>query len=268
MKKITVFISDDHAVVREGLRLLLQATSDMTIVGEADNGHQTVAEVQRLRPDVVLMNIGLSRLDGVEITRRISREVPSVKVLLLSSHSDDPYAQQAIEAGATGYLMKEAGAKDLIRAIREVCKGNAFFSPQIAKQLLRKWQNGNLESPSKGPKALTDRQTEVVQLVAEGHSNKQIATILGLSVKTIENHRQSLMKRLDLHDIASLTRYAIFNGSVNANPYDRSVGAAHLNAQTGAGRNETMRHPNTQPALRVLGDLPERHSARARELVK
>src|SRR3954469_12147264 len=165
MKKITVFLSDDHIVFREGLRLLLEATDDIEVIGEADNGHRAVGETKRLQPDVVLMDIAMPQLNGVEATRRIVREVPSAKVLILSSYNDDQHVQQAVGAGAAGYIMKETASTDLLRAIRETSRGNAFFSPPIARRLLRRWQNRDPLSLPTVPRVLTSRQTEVVQLI-------------------------------------------------------------------------------------------------------
>jgi DNA-binding NarL/FixJ family response regulator len=219
MKKITVFISDDHAVFREGLRLLLEATDDIEVIGEAENGPRAVGETKRLQPDVVLMDIAMPLLNGVEAARRIGREVPATKVLILSSYSGDQHVQQAVEAGAAGYLMKETASRDLLRAIREACKGNAFFSPPIARRLLKQWQEKFLNGQPIRTKAiaLTSRQTEVVQLIAEGHSTKQIAGLLSLSIKTVEKHRQGIMDKLHIHEIASLTRYAVSSGVVESN---------------------------------------------------
>jgi DNA-binding NarL/FixJ family response regulator len=217
MKKITVFLSDDHIVFREGLRLLLEATDDIEVIGEADNGHRAVGETKRLQPDIVLMDIAMPQLNGVEATRRIAREVPSVKVLILSSYHDDQHVQLAIEAGAAGYIMKETASADLLRAIRETSRGNAFFSPPIARRLLRRWQNRDPLSTSTAPPILTSRQTEVVQLIAEGYSSKQIAGLLSVSIKTVEKHRQALMDKLDINEIASLTRYAVSAGVVDSN---------------------------------------------------
>ena len=217
MKKITVFLSDDHAVFREGLRLLLDATEDMEVVGEADNGHRTVGETKRLKPDVVLMDISMPLLNGVEAARRITRESPATKVLILSSYNDDQHVHQAIVAGAAGYLMKESASRDLLRAIRETCQGNAFFSPQIARRLLKQWQNRSPLTKTAAAPELTTRQTEVVQLIAEGYSTKQIAGLLSVSSKTVEKHRQTLMDKLDIHEIATLTRYAISRGVVDSN---------------------------------------------------
>ena len=210
MKKITVFLSDDHAVFREGLRLLLEATGEIDVVGEAENGYKAVREARRLQPDVVLMDIAMPLLNGVQAARRIAREVPTTKVLILSTYSDDQHVQQAVEAGAAGYLVKQTASKDLLRAISETCKGRAFFSPAIARGSFKQSCNGD---PPAAP-VLTWRQTEVLQLIAEGYSNKQMADLLFVSIKTVEKHRQLLMDKLDIHEIATLTRYAVSTGVV------------------------------------------------------
>ena len=219
MKKITVLLADDHTVVRKGLRMLLEAETDIQVVGEASNGQQSVREAKRLRPDVVLQDLAMPVLNGLEATRQIGKEVPTSKVLILSAYSDDAYIEHAVEAGAAGYLMKETAGDDLLRAIREIAGGNAFFSPPIAKRLLKQWQerfpNGN-PIKTKGIK-LTSRQTEILQLIAEGHATKQIAGLLALSIKTVEKHRQDLMNTLNIHNIASLTRYAVSSGVVESN---------------------------------------------------
>lgn len=219
MKKITVLLCDDHTVVRKGLRLLLDAEADIQVVGEAANGQQSVRETKRLKPDVVLQDLAMPLLNGLEATRQIVKEVPSAKVLILSAYSDDGYIEHAVEAGAAGYLMKETAGDDLLRAIREVASGNAFFSPPVAKRLLKQWQdrfpNG---SPTKTKTTkLTSRQTEILQLIAEGYATKQIASLLSLSIKTVEKHRQDLMNTLNIHNIASLTRYAVSSGVVESN---------------------------------------------------
>jgi DNA-binding NarL/FixJ family response regulator len=218
MKKITVFVADDHHIFREGLRLLLEAADDIEIVGEAENGHRTVYETKRLRPDVVIMDVAMPLLNGVEAARRIAREVPAAKVLILSSYHDDQHVQQAVEAGVTGYLTKETAAKDLLLAIREVSKGTAFFSPSVAKRLVKQWQNRFLNGqPINKRITLTGRQLEIVQLIAEGYSTKEIADLLLLSLKTVEKHRQAAMDKLDIHEKASLTRYAVSSGIVESN---------------------------------------------------
>jgi DNA-binding NarL/FixJ family response regulator len=219
MKKITVLLADDHTVLRNGLRLLLEAEADIQVVGEAANGQQSVRETKRLKPDVVLQDLAMPLLNGLEAARQIAKEVPSAKVLILSAYTDDAYIEHAIRAGAAGYLMKETAGDDLLRAIREIASGNAFFSPPVAKRLLKQWQekfpNG---SPVRAEAAmLTSRQTEILQLVAEGYATKQIAGLLSLSIKTVEKHRQDLMNTLNIHNIASLTRYAVSSGVVESN---------------------------------------------------
>ena len=219
MKKITVLISDDHTVLRKGLRLLLEKEADIQVVGEAADGHQSVREAKRLKPDVVLQDLAMPLLNGLEAVRQITKEVPSAKVLILSAYTDDAYIEHAVKAGAKGYLMKETAGDDLLRAIREAAKGNAFFSPPVARRMLKQWQekfpNG---SPVKTTATrLTSRQTEILQLIAEGYATKQIAGLLLISVKTVEKHRQDLMDTLNIHNIASLTRYAVSSGIVESN---------------------------------------------------
>jgi len=215
MQKITVLLADDHTVVRQGLRALLEAENDMTVVGEAENGRQAVQMAKRLQPEVVVMDIAMPSLNGLEATRQISRESPKSKVLILSSYSDDEYVQQLTDAGASGYLVKQTAAQDLVGAIREAKKGNAFFSPAISKRLLEHFRAtiGRPPGEKKAPK-LTPRELEVLQLIAEGYANKQIAGELFISIKTVEKHRQQLMHKLDIHDVAGLTRYAIAKGII------------------------------------------------------
>jgi DNA-binding NarL/FixJ family response regulator len=224
MKTITVLLCDDHTVFREGLRLLLEAAGDIEVIGEAEDGHRAVSEAHRLQPDVVLMDVAMSLLNGVEAARRIARAVPATKVLILSAYSDDQHVQQAVQAGAAGYLMKQTASEDLLQAVREVCEGNTCFSPPIARRLLKQGRDHELRSKATAAPTLTSRQTEVVQLIAEGYSSQEIASLLSLSLKTIEKHRQLIMDKLDIHKIASLTRYAVSSGLVesNQNPFGRS----------------------------------------------
>ncbi len=214
MKKITVLICDDHIMVRSGLRQLLKTAEDIEVIGEAGNGHQSVRETRRLMPDVVLMDISMPLLNGVEASRQIVKEFPSAKVLILSAYNDDQYVQHAVKAGATGYLMKESAEADLLRAIREIAEGNAFFSPLIARRLLRPPQENFFNNLIKRAVKLSTRQMEVLQLIAEGYTTKQMGDMLCLSTKTVEKHRQGLMEKLDIHNVANLTRYAVTNGVV------------------------------------------------------
>lgn len=218
--KIRVLLADDHNVVREGLRLILESAPDIQVVGEVENGRQAVQMAKKLQPDVVVMDVVMPTLNGVEATRQLLKESPTSKVLVLSSYSDDDRVQQLIEAGATGYLIKQTAANDLLAAIREAHKGNAYFSPNISKRLLeqcREQLSGGGTVKRKGSK-LTSREAEVLQLIAEGYANKQIADELSISIKTVEKHRQQVMHKLNLHEVASLTRYAVAQGIIEASP--------------------------------------------------
>ena len=222
MSKITILLADDHMVVRQGLKALLEAQPDMIVVGEASNGRQALQIARKLAPDVVVMDIAMPSLNGLEATRQIIRAVPTTKVLILSSYNDDEYVSQLTEAGAAGYLLKQTAATDLIRAIREIHKGKAFFSPAVSRRLLEYYR----ETIVKGARVprprsfLTSRETEVLQLIAEGEGNKQIAAELSISIKTVEKHRQQVMNKLHIHEVAGLTRYAISKGMIEsgANP--------------------------------------------------
>lgn len=222
MKKITILLVDDHTVLRQGLRALLQTEPDMEIVGEAENGRQAVQMAAKLAPDVVVMDIAMPQLNGLEATHQICKEAPLAKVLILSSYGDDEYVRRLTEAGAVGYLIKQTMANDLIKAIREAHKGNAYFSPSIAKRLLDHYRESFLKGgkplTQKTVERLTSREREVLQLVAEGKGNKQMASDLCISIKTVEKHRQQAMNKLNIHDVAGLTRYAIAQGIIESAP--------------------------------------------------
>lgn len=219
MQKITVLLADDHTVVRQGLRALLVVEGDIEIVGEADTGRQAVMMAKKLLPDVVVMDIAMPLLNGLEATRQITKQVPNTKVLVLSSYSDDEYVQQLTEAGAAGYLVKQTAANDLLKAIREAHRGNAFFSPSIAKRLRDQCREAFVSGQPvrKRTDYLTSREAEVLQLIAEGQANKQIAAELCISIKTVEKHRQQVMNKLNIHDVAGLTRHAISKGIIESN---------------------------------------------------
>jgi DNA-binding NarL/FixJ family response regulator len=219
MQKIKVFLADDHTVVRQGLRALLIAEEDIDIVGEAENGRQAVQLVKKLLPDVAVIDIAMPVLNGLEATRQILQSVPTTRVLILSSYSDDEYVQQLTEAGASGYLVKHTAANDLLKAIREVNRGNAFFSPAIAKRLRDQCRESFVvgQPAKKRSDYLTTREAEVLQLIAEGRANKQIAAELCISIKTVEKHRQQVMNKLGIHDVAGLTRHAIAKGIIESN---------------------------------------------------
>lgn len=218
MKKITLLLADDHQIVREGFRCLLKHESDIEVVGEAETGREAVAMVKKLRPAVVVMDIAMPLLNGLEATRQIRKEFPETKVIILSAHSDDAYVEQAMERGAAGFLLKQASSHNLAAAIRDVTKGKTFFSPDVSKRLNSLEQKvqdreGNFK---KRNNRLSSREVEVLQLIAEGKPNKQVAAELGVSFKTVDKHRQHLMGKLNIHDVAGLTRYAIAQGIIQS----------------------------------------------------
>jgi len=218
MSNITVLLVDDHTIVRQGLKALLASEKDMTIVGEAQTGREAVDLTAQHHPSVVIMDLAMPRLNGSEATRQILKNAPSTKVIVLSTYSDDEHVQQALAAGAAAYLLKQTAAEDVVEAIREVAKGNAFFSPAIAKRLREQTMRSDSGDTVKEPNVeLTQREAEVLQLIAEGYANKQIASELNLSVKTVEKHRQQVMQKLDIHNIAGLVRHAAAKGIIEAN---------------------------------------------------
>jgi len=216
MKPITVLLAEDHMIVREGFRKMLELENDIKIIGEASDGRQAVALAKKLRPDVVLMDIAMPLLNGLEATRQLHKDLPATKVLMLSAHSDDAYVKNATDSGARGFLLKQTSAHDVCRAIREVHAGKTFFAPSISKQLnrLNPQLSGLVGKFHKKTAGLTSREMEVLQLIAEGKANKQTAAELGIGLKTVEKHREHLMEKLDIHDTAGLTRYAISAGII------------------------------------------------------
>lgn len=219
MKTITVLLAEDHLMVREGLRALLEHEHDITVVGEADNGREAVAMAAQLHPEVVVMDIAMPQLNGMEATRQILEAAPETRVLILSAYSDEAYVSLVTAIGAAGYLVKQSSAQVLPQAIRKVREGKTCFSPIIAKRLnhhhRRAYARGDLRYDRK-TSLLTSREVEVLQLVAEGKANKETAQELGISIKTVEKHRQNLMEKLNIHDTAGLTRHAIAAGIIES----------------------------------------------------
>jgi DNA-binding NarL/FixJ family response regulator len=217
MKLIRTLLADDHTIVREGLRALLQADSGIEVVGEAHDGREAVELTAKLRPDIVVMDIAMPLLNGLEATRKILATHPQIKVLILSAHSDDAYIDRVVAVGAVGFLIKQTSAQILAKAIHEIMAGKSFYSPLVSKHL-----RNHYEAPDrsglmiKRATGLTSRELEVIQLVAEGHANKQVAVDLSISIKTVEKHRQHLMNKLNIHDTAGLTRYAIAQGIIES----------------------------------------------------
>jgi len=218
MPNISVLLVDDHNIVRQGLKALLAAEGDISIIAEAQTGREAVQLATQHLPQIVIMDLAMPRLNGCEATRQILKAIPSAKIIVLSTYADDHHLQQALGAGAAAYLLKQTAAADLIQAIREVRKGNAFFSPAIAKRLREQTcQPAQPEGARTPDVELTQREAEVLQLIAEGYANKQIADELGLSVKTIEKHRQQVMLKLDIHNIPGLVRHAVAKGIIESN---------------------------------------------------
>jgi DNA-binding NarL/FixJ family response regulator len=217
-KTIRVLMAEDHAVVRQGLCCLLRSDGHFEIVGEARTGREAVDLARSLRPDVILMDIAMPVLNGLEATRQIIAADPAARVIILSAHSDEVYVERMNAAGVAGFIEKQSSADVLTKAIRTVAAGGTYFSPAIAKRL-HESQNHALDRdglPRANSVRLTSRENEVLQLVAEGQANKQVAATLGISVKTVEKHRQHLMDKLNLHETAGLTRYAIEQGIIES----------------------------------------------------
>lgn len=210
MKKIRVLLADDHGVVRKGLRFLLESEGDIEVVGESSDGRQAVQDAETLRPDVIVMDIAMPRLNGIEATSQIVKRSPDSSVIVLSMYSDEEYLVRALTAGAKGYLLKDSAESDLVAAVRSVSGGRPFFSPSIASTLLEDYvrqlqQRGLSDSYD----LLSDREKEVLQLLAEGKTNKEVATVLNLSTHTVETHRTHLMQKLNLHNTAEIVLYAV-----------------------------------------------------------
>jgi DNA-binding NarL/FixJ family response regulator len=218
MKRIAVLLVEDHTIVREGLRVLIEAFGDIEIIGEAKTGREAVQMANDLHPEIIVMDIAMPSLNGLQATRQILKAFPRAKVLILSAHGDPEYVEAVVKVGAKGYLLKQSSSKVVASAIRELQRGRMFFSPSIAKRIkveYRKSSDG-VGLRKKREIELTSRETELLQLIAEGQVNKQIASELGISTKTVEKHRQHLMEKLNIHDVAGLTRFAIATGTIES----------------------------------------------------
>jgi len=218
LKTITVLLADDHAVVRQGLRTLLEIDGQCEVVGQAQTGREAVDMAAVLKPDVILMDIAMPELNGLAATMQILAHDPKALVLMLSAHSDDEYVKRTIAVGAVGFLEKQTSSEILIQAIHEVAAGKIFYSPSIAKRLAdeKKRPRNRDGMPKQNSPRLTSREMEVLQLVAEGQANKQVAGLLRISIKTVEKHRQHLMDKLNIHETAGLTRYAMAQGIIES----------------------------------------------------
>jgi len=214
MKTIRILIADDHSLVRDGIRAILQSVPEFEVVDEAWDGLDAIEKIQAKSPDIVLMDIGMARLNGLDAARRLRKESPNTRVVILSMHSNEEYVLQALRAGVAGYLLKDAKKQELIFALRTIFEGNTYLSPQVSRHVIENYVS-RIDQETSPLEQITPRQREILKLIAEGRTNKEIAQVLNISVKTVDTHRTQLMERLDIHDIAGLVRFAIKMGLVN-----------------------------------------------------
>lgn len=216
MTKLRIVLGDDHTLVRQGLRKILEEKREWEVVAEAGDGREAVRQALALRPDVVVLDIGMPLLNGIESTRQIVRRHPEIRVLILSMHSDEAYITQALQAGAKGYLLKDSADTDLIRGVADVAAGKSFFSPTVARVMLDDYVRHLADKGiSDRYEALSEREREIFQLIAEGHSNKEIADVLSISPATVETHRAHIFQKLDLHNTAEVVLYAVRRGVIS-----------------------------------------------------
>jgi RNA polymerase sigma factor (sigma-70 family) len=216
VKPIRILLADDHTVVRKGLRLLLEMQAGFSVIADAADGREAVELAQKLTPDVVVMDVAMPILNGIEAARQITAKLPQTAVVFLSMHADEGYVLKALKAGARAYLLKDSAEYDLINAIRAVSEGKAFFSPAISKMLVEDYMRQMRERAVEDSfELLTTREREVLQLFAEGQSNKEVATRLGLSTYTVETHRSNILQKLNLHSSAELILYAVRKGVIS-----------------------------------------------------
>ncbi len=209
MKKIRVLLVDDHAILREGIKALLEKQDDIEVVAEAADGREAIPKVAQFRPDVVVLDISMPTMDGLESTRQMKRENPDIKVLVLTMHDNEEYFFQLLRAGASGYVTKKSVSRELVSAIEAVYRGESFFCPSMAKFLLSDFLRLDKAVENTGQEELTPREREIVKLIAEGYTNQQIADLLHRSVKTIESHRSNILRKLGIHDSIELVKYAV-----------------------------------------------------------
>lgn len=219
-RRVRILLADDHTLMRGGLRAMIQGLNEFDVVGEAPDGREAVRLSEELSPDLIVMDVGLPGLNGLEATRQILKQRPHARVLILSMHLNEEFVKQALEAGATGYVLKDAPVTELVAALRSVADGQTHLSPPISRIVIDDYvRRTRQESPVRTRyDALTAREREVLQLIAEGKTNKEIARLLNVSVNTVETHRAHLLDKLDIHDLAGLIRYAIQKGLIPTQP--------------------------------------------------
>lgn len=216
MNKIRVILAEDHTIVRQGLRALLEQSDDIEVIAEAEDGREAVNKTEQLKPDIVLMDISMPILNGIEATRQIKKKFPDIKVLILTMHTTEEYISQILHAGASGYLVKKSAHHELLSAIKAIQKGSSYLSPLVSKKVIDEYlQKTQDDIKQDRYEKLTTREREVLQLIAEGKANKEIAELLFLSVKTVETHKAHLMEKLNLHTTTDLIKYAIQKGIIN-----------------------------------------------------
>jgi DNA-binding NarL/FixJ family response regulator len=219
MEKIKVLIADDHVIFRQGLRLLLEREKDIQVIGESGDGPETILQAQKLKPDIILLDISMPKMDGVEVARRLKKILPDIKIIILTTYSDDQFIFELIKIGVSGYVLKESASADLIYSIKMVSEGNSFLDPRMSKRVMDKFSQmtSSKDDFIKYGK-LTHREKNILQLIAEGKSNKAIAGKLYISPKTVENHRMNIMRKLNIHNSIGLIKFALRLGLIEAIP--------------------------------------------------
>jgi len=215
MSKITVLVAEDHTIVRKGICSLIDGKADIQVLGEAENGREAIEKVTALSPDVVLMDISMPYLNGLEATRQIKKMFPQIKILALTMHTNEEYILQILQAGASGYVIKQAAPAELISAIHAVYAGDSFLSPTVSKTIIDEYLKHASPGVQEEREKLTDREREVLQLIAEGYSNREIADKLQVSIKTVGVHRTNLMEKLEIHNVTDLVKYALRKGIIS-----------------------------------------------------
>ncbi len=214
-KTITIVLADDHLIVRQGLRALLEAETDFDVIGEAGDGLEALDLVRKLNPDVVILDLMMPGLSGLEVARQLSKQTPDVKIIILSMYDDEGFVLEALSNGVSAYVLKDAGSTDLIQAVREVKDGHRYLSPPLSDRAIEVYEQMTKAGTTDKYETLTTREREVLHLTAEGHTNNEIAVRLGISVRTAETHRSKVMNKLDIHNQADLTRYALRRGIIS-----------------------------------------------------